>query len=61
MAKGGPTRVRLTQRTPVWILYATALVDAKSGDLYFWDDIYGLDEALAEALGHDLRSVLAAD
>ena len=61
MAKGGPTRVQITQRTPVWILYVTALVDAKSGDLYFWDDIYGLDEALAEALGHDLRSVLAAD
>ena len=59
MAKGGPTRVQITQRTPVWILYATALVDAKSGDLYFWDDIYGLDEALAEALGHDLRSLLA--
>jgi len=59
MATGGPTRVRITQRTPVWILYVTSLVDAKSGDLYFWDDIYGLDEALAEALGHDLRSVLA--
>lgn len=59
MGKGAPTRVPITQRTPVWILYVTSLVDSKSGDLYFWDDIYGLDEALAEALGHDLRSLLA--
>ena len=59
MGKGAPTRVPITQRTPVWILYVTSLVDSKSGDLYFWDDIYGLDKALAEALGHDLRSLLA--
>jgi murein L,D-transpeptidase YcbB/YkuD len=61
MGKGAPTRVSITQRTPVWILYVTSLVDAKTGDLYFWDDIYGLDEALAEALGHDLRSLLASN
>jgi len=59
MGKGEPTRVQITQRTPVWILYVTSLVDAKTGELYFWDDIYALDEALAEALGHDLRSLLA--
>ena len=61
MGKGAPTRVPITQRTPVWILYVTSLVDSKSGDLYFWDDIYGLDKALAEALGHDLRSLLATN
>lgn len=59
MEAGGPTRVQITQRTPVWILYVSALVDSESGDLYLFDDIYGLDEALAEALGHDLRSILA--
>lgn len=59
MGEGGPTRVQITQRTPVWILYVTSLVDAKTGDIYFWEDLYGLDEALAEALGHDLRSLLA--
>lgn len=59
MGKGAPTRVPITQRTPVWILYVTSLVDSKSGELYIWDDIYGLDKALAQALGHDLRSLLA--
>ena len=61
MAKGAPTRVPVSQRTPVWILYITAFVDAPSGNLYFWEDIYGLDEALAQKLGHDLRSLLARD
>ena len=61
MGKGAPTRVPVSQRTPVWILYITAFVDAPSGNLYFWEDIYGLDEALAQKLGHDLRSLLARD
>ena len=61
MGKGAPTRVLVSQRTPVWILYITAFVDAPSGNLYFWEDIYGLDEALAQKLGHDLRSLLARD
>jgi murein L,D-transpeptidase YcbB/YkuD len=59
MGKGAPTRVPVSRRTPVWILYITALVDAPTGALYFWEDIYGLDEALAQKLGHDLRSLLA--
>ncbi len=59
MGKGAPTRVPVSQRTPVWILYITALVDEPSGDLYFWEDIYGLDGTLARKLGHDLRSLLA--
>lgn len=33
MGKGAPTRVPITQRTPVWILYVTSLVDSKSGEL----------------------------
>jgi hypothetical protein len=41
------------------MLYSRALVNAQSGDLYSWTDIYGLDEALAQKLGHDLRSLLA--
>ena len=40
-----PTTVRLRQRVPVMITYATA-VARSNGDVFFYQDIYGHDRAL---------------
>ena len=42
-------RVSLAKRVPVFIVYGTALADA-SGEVHFYDDIYGHDAELAAAL-----------
>ena len=42
--------VSLKQPMPVYILYRTVYLDPKDGTLYFYEDIYGRDELLAEAL-----------
>ena len=54
MSEGGPTRVLTKRPIPVYILYATSLVDPDTGAVLFWDDVYGLDRELAEALGQPL-------
>ena len=48
MENGYPSTVRLTERVPVLIAYATALVI--DGELRFFDDIYGQDRELDAAL-----------
>ncbi len=48
MAAGRSSTLRLSEPVPVLITYGTALV--KGGHLYFFDDIYGLDRALDDAL-----------
>jgi L,D-transpeptidase YcbB len=49
--KSGPNdvTVKLAQPVPVFIVYGTAVVP-ESGEVYFYDDIYGHDAALAAAL-----------
>jgi murein L,D-transpeptidase YcbB/YkuD len=42
-------QVNLPQHIPVLILYGTALVE-ESGDLHFFEDIYGLDRVVERAL-----------
>jgi murein L,D-transpeptidase YcbB/YkuD len=54
MSEGGPTRVQVPSGMPVFILYATAFADPETGLLFFWNDVYGLDEDLARQLGHPL-------
>jgi len=46
-----PTWVGLDQPIPVVLFYATAFVDSQ-GRQRFFDDIYGLDERLRQALAH---------
>ena len=58
MNAGAPTRVFVSRTIPVYILYVTARVDIRDGLLYFFEDIYGLDDDLAEALGYDLGSLI---
>jgi murein L,D-transpeptidase YcbB/YkuD len=41
--------VTLTQRVPVFIVYATALA-YENGEVHFYDDIYGHDAKLAQVL-----------
>jgi murein L,D-transpeptidase YcbB/YkuD len=41
--------VRLNQQVPVFIVYATALA-YENGEVHFYDDIYGHDAKLAQAL-----------
>lgn len=48
MQRGTPSTVRLAQPLPVLIAYGTALV--KQGQAYFFDDLYGLDRVLDDAL-----------
>ena len=51
MRDGAPQRrVMLEQPLPVFILYATAVVD-DDGVPYFYPDLYGHDAALARMLG----------
>ena len=44
-----PGRVNLSEPVPVFILYATAVVDLE-GRVRFFDDIYGHDERLEAVL-----------
>ncbi len=48
-AAGVPTTVRLRQRIPVMITYATA-VARQNGDVFFYQDIYGHDRTLDRLL-----------
>jgi murein L,D-transpeptidase YcbB/YkuD len=58
MNAGSPTRVFVTRTIPVYILYVTARVNLRDGLLYFYEDIYGLDDDLAAALGYELGSLI---
>ena len=49
----GPDPHRVEATVPVHLVYFTAEVDA-DGTLQVWDDVYGRDQRLAEALGLDL-------
>jgi murein L,D-transpeptidase YcbB/YkuD len=49
MKSGRPTTVRLRQATPVLITYATAIA-RRNGKVYFFNDIYGNDALLDQAL-----------
>jgi murein L,D-transpeptidase YcbB/YkuD len=49
MNGGDPTQVNLDKPTPVLILYGTAAVKP-DGKAYFFDDIYGYDSELEQAL-----------
>ena len=57
MNQGNPTRVMVPERIPVYILYSTAMVDWIDDRLNFYEDIYGLDADLAEALGYELADL----
>ena len=48
MSAGRSSTLRLDQPLPVLITYGTVLV--KGGKAYFFDDIYGLDRVLDDAL-----------
>ena len=54
MGSGPPTRVRLQEGIPVYIVYATAFIDQQSHRISFRPDIYGLDASLAESLGESM-------
>lgn len=49
---GPPVRIGLSNPIPVFILYGTALVGG-SGEVMFFEDIYGLDPPLAAAMAAD--------
>lgn len=49
LAGGGTRAVRLKNPTPVLLLYGTAVV-MEDGQVRFFDDIYGIDRVLDEAL-----------
>jgi murein L,D-transpeptidase YcbB/YkuD len=56
MAGGGPSvKVAVTAPVQVMIVYGTATVDG-SGRVYFYDDIYGNDRRLKQALDHQRRT-----
>ena len=57
MGQGSPTRVMVTEKIPVYILYSTAVVDWVTDRLNFYEDIYGLDADLAKALGYELAKL----
>jgi len=42
-------QVNLTKQVPVVIVYLTAIVE-ENGEVYFYDDIYGDDASLNDAL-----------
>ena len=46
----------LNQPLPVHLIYRTARVDRNTGTAYFYDDIYGRDARLAEALFPDQKT-----
>jgi murein L,D-transpeptidase YcbB/YkuD len=49
MQSGGPTRIPLPRRIPVFVLYGTALVRS-TGETLFFDDVYGHDARLQAAI-----------
>jgi murein L,D-transpeptidase YcbB/YkuD len=49
LSDAGPVRITLPRPVPVFILYGTALVRG-SGDVLFFDDLYGLDARLEAAM-----------
>jgi murein L,D-transpeptidase YcbB/YkuD len=49
MESGGPTRIPLPRRIPVFVLYGTALVRS-TGETLFLDDVYGHDARLEAAI-----------
>ena len=51
MNRPRPTAVRLTTALPVLVFYATAFVD-REGRARFFEDIYGHDDRLVQALAH---------
>lgn len=57
MNQGSPTRVMISRRIPVYILYSTAVLDMSENHLHFYEDIYGLDAELASALGFELAEL----
>jgi len=50
ISKGKHTVVSLKKPFPVHILYRTALVDPRNNRIHFYNDVYGRDSLLAEAL-----------
>lgn len=50
LATGENRVVNLDRPLPVYILYDTAVVDRASGDIFFYDDVYGRDALLEEAI-----------
>jgi len=48
--------IRLSDPTPVHVMYFTAWVD-ETGTVHFRDDVYGHDDALARVLGEPARGV----
>jgi len=53
MSRGESSTLRLTEPIPVVIAYETTLV--KEGEIYFFEDIYGLDRRLDAALRQQTR------
>lgn len=49
MNAGDPTQINLPKPIPIMIIYSTASVGA-NGEVHFFDDIYGHDETLENAL-----------
>jgi murein L,D-transpeptidase YcbB/YkuD len=49
MKDGDPTQVNLPKPIPIMIIYSTASV-SENGDVHFFEDIYGHDETLENAL-----------
>jgi murein L,D-transpeptidase YcbB/YkuD len=49
LAGGGTRSVKLKNPTPVLLLYGTAVV-LEDGEVRFFDDIYGIDRVLDDAL-----------
>ena len=56
MTTGDRQEVRLDDPIPVYLMYLTAFAHA-DGTVSFYQDIYGHDEALDEALAAQARSV----
>ena len=52
-----PSTVRLSRPIPVLIAYGTALV--KQGRVFFYDDLYGHDRALDDALRRPREALFA--
>jgi L,D-transpeptidase YcbB len=48
--------VRLKQPLPVYLVYFTSWVD-DSGNIHFYDDIYGHDQTLAKKYFSNIRSI----
>ena len=49
MKNGEPTQVNLKKPIPIMLIYTTASVD-ENGSVHFFEDIYGHDTTLENAL-----------